>query len=212
MKTLDVMLLESDPGAADDAAEKLKDAGHRVHRCHEFGLSPFPCNGILDPKRCPLMGPVDVALLVRQHPRPRPTPNEDGVSCAIRARIPIVVDGPGALDPFEPWEAGHAEHGEVVEACLDAAARGTASLIAEIKARTAGVLVTAGVDPELVACRVDKIGGRTQVHFVGPIPDGLRNSLAVRVLDTVRAAGRTFGQVDVSVEHAIPRAVSRPEL
>ena len=209
--TLDVMLLESDPGAADAAAETLTAAGHRVHRCHEVGLGAFPCNGVIDPKKCPLMMPVDVALLVRRHPYPRPTPLEDGVSCAIRAGVPVVADGPGVLDPFEPWEAGRVHDGDVVGACLAGAARAQATLIEQIRPRVDALLIRAGVDPDHVTLEAEADGPRLRIVIRGPVPPALQNPLAVRVLDAVRAVGRrTFGQVDVAVESDLSPAVPTP--
>ena len=210
MTKLDVMLLESDPGAADDAAEALTAAGHRVHRCHEIGLAAFPCNGTLDPKRCPLMGSVDVALLVRRHPYPRPTPLEDGVSCAIRAGVPVVADGPGVLDPFEPWEAGRVSGGDVIGACLAGAARAQANLVDQIRPRVDALLVMAGIDPARVQVNAEAEGPKLRIVIKGPVPAQLHNPLAVRVLDAVRAVGRrTFGEVDVAVEPVSP-AVPTP--
>jgi hypothetical protein len=159
---------------------------------------------VLDPKKCPLMGPIDVALVVRRHAYPRPTPLEhDGVSCAIRAGVPIVTDGPAVLDPFEPWEVGRAEYGDVELACQAGAARGRASLVDTIRGRIDRLLNDAGVDPGAVTCRVDHDGPRMRVQLAGPIPDGIRNALAVRTLDALRTVGRTFGQVDVTIEPAV---------
>jgi hypothetical protein len=207
MTPLDVMLLESDPGAADTAADALRAAGHCVHRCHEPGLGAFPCNGTLDPKRCPLMGVVDVALVVRRHAYPQATRLEqDGVSCAIRAGVPIVADGPAVLDPFEPWEVGRVIGGDVASACEAGAARGQMALVDHIRGRIDGLLAVAGLDPESVTCRTDVDGPRLRITLQGPIPDGLRNALAVRTLDAVHSMGRTFGQVDVTVEPLVKEA------
>jgi hypothetical protein len=212
MTTLDVMLLESDLGAADEAARKLREAGHRVHRCHEPGLGAFPCNGILDPKRCPLMGPVDVALVVRRHPYPRPTRLEqEGVSCAIRASVPLVADGSAVLDPFEPWEAGRVDGGDVVRACEAVATRHETAMAEQILARVEALLVSAKVATDTVDCRVEHDDLRTRVVFTGPVPESLRNALSVRALDAVRTAGRTFGQVDVAIEPVVRERVPQPQ-
>lgn len=44
--TLDVLVLESRPGAADRAATALTHAGHRTHRCYGPGERGFPCRGV----------------------------------------------------------------------------------------------------------------------------------------------------------------------
>ena len=51
--SLNIMVLESDRGAADEAARDLTEAGHVVLRCHEPGEPAFPCRGIARPVRVP---------------------------------------------------------------------------------------------------------------------------------------------------------------
>ena len=81
---LNVMVLQSERGAADEAAGELTAAGHVVLRCHDPGASAFPCRGIEDRSKCPLWSHrVDVALTVRSRPRSQPAPQEDGVRCAL---------------------------------------------------------------------------------------------------------------------------------
>src|SRR3546814_11583513 len=100
---MDVLLIQSRPGAARAAAESLEAAGHRVHLCHEPGEPAFPCKGLVDPSSCPLEGHIDVALLVRPRIAPRTTAVEDGVTCALRAGVPLVEQGSQVLAPYAPW-------------------------------------------------------------------------------------------------------------
>src|SRR4029450_7305190 len=78
----------------------------------------FPCRAVIDPADCPLDDRPDVALLVRDRIT-EPAARDQGASCAIRAGIPLVMAGPPALDPYEPWLAGRVEgaDGDVVAAC-----------------------------------------------------------------------------------------------
>jgi hypothetical protein len=115
-QTLDVLVMESHPHAADEAVAALVAAAHRVHRCHEPGGRSFPCVGLTNPGACPLDRGIDVALLVRRRIAPRPTPWEGGVSCVIRAGVPLIEEGPEILDPFEPWVTARSD-GDVVAAC-----------------------------------------------------------------------------------------------
>jgi hypothetical protein len=121
--SLNVMVLESDPGAADSAARALTEAGHEVLRCHEAGATSFPCNGLEDQSKCPLRShSVDVALTVRRGVRSEPTPLEDGVRCALMHRTPLVVVGPPVFDPFDAFEARVlADDDDVVGACEEVA-------------------------------------------------------------------------------------------
>lgn len=113
-----VLLLESEPGAARYVERSLTAAGHGVVRCHEPGLPTFPCAGLVDPEgRCPLDDPeVAVAVTVRAHVRPTPSPGEDGVVCAIRRKVPVVAAGRTVLNPFTPWLAADVDEDDVVAA------------------------------------------------------------------------------------------------
>jgi hypothetical protein len=120
---LNVLLLESERGAGIAARNELRTAGHTVVRCHEPGAAAFPCNAIAYGRRCPLVShTVDVALVVRPRPRAQPAPQEDGVTCAIKHHVPLVVAGPRVLDPFEPYASAVLDRTyDVVDACERAA-------------------------------------------------------------------------------------------
>jgi hypothetical protein len=203
-RSLDVLVLENGPGSAREAIEALEAAGHRVHRCHEPGEEPFPCRAIDDPTACPLHGNIDVALLVRHHVHPQPSPLEDGVACAIRAGIPLVEEGPGILDPYEPYVTLRMDSGSarsVVEVCEEAVAIAQRPLADDILRRCALVFVGAGIDPETVQCRMEPAGRRTLVHLdvPGPVTKGVRGALALRALDAVRDSPHPRGAVNVRV-------------
>jgi len=122
--SLNVMVLESDPGIADNASRALADAGHEVHRCHEAGARSFPCLGLEDQSKCPLRShSIDLALTVRADHQSQPTALEDGVRCALMHRVPLVVVGPPMLDPSESLEARVlGADDDVVAACEEVAA------------------------------------------------------------------------------------------
>ncbi len=66
--------------------------------------SAFPCNALVEGQHCPLeTADVDVALDVRARPRSQPAAQEDGVACALRHHIPVVVAGPKVLNPYEGY-------------------------------------------------------------------------------------------------------------
>jgi hypothetical protein len=121
---LNIMVSESEHGAADRSVRELTDAGHVVLRCHEPGEPAFPCRGLEDQSTCPLEShAVDVALTVRSRPNSQPTPNEDGTRCALMHHVPLVVAGPAVLDPFERYEARVLNRTDnVVGACEEVAA------------------------------------------------------------------------------------------
>jgi hypothetical protein len=205
-RSLDVLIMESQRGAARAAEEALLAAGHTVHRCHEADDRGFPCVGVTRPEDCPMDQRVDVALLVRPHVDPRPTPLEEGVSCAIRAGVPLVEDGSDLLDPFDPWVAERiATEMDVVAACTLAAERALDPLRADILERLSILLTGRGVRPDQVECRLIRHGQSLAVELEVPgvVDQRLQQAMAVRVLDAVRASHRTYGEVDVHVTGSV---------
>lgn len=121
---LNVLVLESDAGAATVARQVLTEAGHTLFFCHDPGQGCFPCNALHEGRGCPLEGrPIDVALDVRARARSAPTVREDGVACAIREQVPLVVAGPTVFSPYEEYATEMREGTfDVVAACERAAA------------------------------------------------------------------------------------------
>ncbi|MBM3674119.1 MAG: hypothetical protein FJW88_04045 [Actinobacteria bacterium] len=194
---MEVLVLESDPGAASAAVAQLEAAGHRVLRCHDAGAAPFPCAGLTG--GCPLEdAPVDVALTVRAHPHSRPTPLEDGVTCALRHRIPVVVAGRTMLDPFEQYGA-ESVAGDVVEACEAAVAsvRKEHSAIATRALRD--TLGRASLPGDAAVAEVRRSGGRLTVELSVPseTPQQVRDTAAVRITGALRAFDPTATGIDV---------------
>lgn len=209
MKSLDVLLIETHPGEGAADAEQLGAAGHRVHRCwtpvarspagHVPTRDRYLCTGVTD-GACPLDRGIDVVLLVRGRIAPRPTVGEAGVSCAIRAGVPIVERGSDILDPFEPWLTERVDD-SVTRACEQAALRVFDPLAVDIRFRTRQVLATAGVEPDRVHIRFDTDGANLAIRLSGPPVDArVQQALGVRVLDAVRTSPRTFAKIDVSYE------------
>ena len=98
-----VMLIESVPSGDPAVADELRSRGHDVVRCYEGDAEPFPCVGLTSPDRCPLAsGDVAVACVVREFGVFDPTPFEAGVTCALRSRVPVVVEDP-AMSPFDGY-------------------------------------------------------------------------------------------------------------
>lgn len=205
MTNLDVLLIESRPGVTQRTADLLEAAGHRVHRCHELGEPGFPCKAVADVETCPIDAHVDVALVVRPRIAPRPTSMEAGVSCAIRAGLPVVEQGSDVLDPFAPWVTRRVHRDEdVVAACEQAVEFADGPLRREVGRRIAQLLRSAGIAEDDVTVRVVHDGTGLEVHLELPgEPDRrLEHALSVRVLDAVRSASqRTAGHTGVFVHH-----------
>jgi hypothetical protein len=114
---MDVLVPETEPHTADSTISELTGRGHHVSQCHEPGKPVFPCRVLAGEGPCPLADPgVDVAVAVRAHPGTRPSLREDGVACALRARVPLVVAGRVALTPHGDWADEVVEDGDIVGA------------------------------------------------------------------------------------------------
>ena len=198
-KPLDVLVIESLPGAAAWAAHVLESAGHRVHRCYA-DRPGFPCVGVTSPDLCPIARHVDVALLVRPRVAPRATALEQGAACVIRAGVPLVEQGSAALDPYEPFLAARVDQDPVAtcEAANDAALD---ELRREILRLAGPILFTVGILAGQTVCRIEPQATRLHVTFDLPVrvTHAVKQALAVRVLDAVRRQERTYGPVQVSV-------------
>jgi len=94
-----------------------------VFTCHESGGAAFPCRGVVHASSCPLRShEVDVALVVRSQNHTQPTLREDGARCALVNRVPLVVAGTPALDPFDDYATRTIDRTyDVVETCEQAA-------------------------------------------------------------------------------------------
>jgi len=201
---MDVLVVEAEPGAAAGAVAQLEAAGHRVHRCHDPGEAAFPCVGLLDDGACPLdTAPIDVALTVRAGHAGLPTIHEDGLRCALRRRLPVVVWGgadPGPLAEVQGTILA-APPADVVAVC-EAAAREAADharVATEMLRRT---LEKAGVEPGAARASVTRREGRLAVLLDVPpgLPARLLDVLAVRVTAALREYDPHAAGIDVRTE------------
>ncbi len=193
---LDVLVVESTPGAARQEIEALEAAGHRIHRCHEPHEPGFPCRAVSGAAPCPLDEGIDVGLLVRRGVAPRATDHELAVSCLLRAGVPVVEEGSAILDPYEGYVTRVT--GDVAAACDAAVDDAYAPLREAISVRIEKLMAGAGHRASDVEVTFRRRGTDLRIDLVGPkVPETVRQALGVRVLDALRSAGRTFGKVDV---------------
>lgn len=197
MTHLDVLVVESRPGAARHEKAALEAAGHTVHTCHEPHAPGFPCRALDDAAVCPLDGGIDVAVVVRRGVQPRPTAFESGVSCIVKAGVPLLEAGSTVLDPFAPYIEGYIT-GDTVEAVEETAAGVQQALTDALRDRSAGLLEGTGVDPSAIATLVEHVGPNTRITVSGPdLQPSMQHSICVRMLDVVRGTRAVSGQVDV---------------
>ena len=198
---LNVLVLESDAGAADVAETSLVEAGHQVVRCHEPGHALFPCNALAEGRACPLDGtPVDVTLDVRLHARTHPTAGEDGAVCALRQHVPLVVAGPDVLNPFDRFATEVIGRDDDIVASVERAARSPLSQHTEAAARAMReVLDARGLSVAPVVAVYRRRGGLV-VEVAGglALDRGTKDMAAVRMLAAVRALDQHAKGVDVA--------------
>lgn len=204
---LNVLLVESQPGSGLADAARLTEAGHRVFGCfperwgNQHRQHPFVCTGVSEGS-CPIEHGIDVALVVRPHPMPRPSGLEAGALCALRQGIPLVERGTEDADPYQPWLDGRV-YGDVVRACEDAIEHHFDGLRTEILWRIEPVLADAGI--AAADLRFGFATNDTELHvtITGPaIAEEFEQRLAVRVADAIRAGHRSFTKKNFAYEVA----------
>lgn len=199
MRTL---LLESSPGAGDEAAAALTAAGHTVLRCHEAGADSFPCTEVLTPGTCPLHGPAaaDVVLLARDPADTEAGLAETGMSCAIRSGTAVVVmAGEGGTNPFDGYAP--TADGNVVEACGEAIRAARAAEAVPLVEEARRFLAVAGTEATEVAVEVTRTGDRCRILISVTGATGLNaDALATHVHSHFRDAGVSAPKVDVAVQ------------
>jgi hypothetical protein len=205
---LNIMVLESGRGAADEAASELRAAGHTVLRCHETGAPDFPCRGIADARTCPLRStPVDVAITVRSGTSSRPSPGEDGVRCALMSHVPLVVAGSLAQQPWVGFETRVLGRGYDVVAICEAAA--AAELPEHARRALAVISTTIGVGPSVPTVSVVRRNGGLLVRVAGL--DGLtrqaRQAAVVRVVGALHELDGSARSIDVVIDSVVIDAV-----
>jgi hypothetical protein len=200
--TLNVLVAENEPGAADVAAQELRAAGHAVLSCHEPGQGAFPCRGVVDPRACPLRSrAIDVALLVRAGVRAKPDAREDGARCALTQRVPLVVAGDPVLDPYDEYAARTLGRTyDVVDACELAATAPIESLGRRATAVLREVCgASTGPAPWV---EVTRRAGRLRVRGidVDAMTKDQRSRAAVRIAMALRELDPFAAGIDIALE------------
>jgi hypothetical protein len=197
---LNVLVLESERGAADAARHDLEQAGHRVFRCHEPGSAAFPCNALADGHDCPLDAQtIDVALDVRPRPRSQPAPQEDGVRCALQRHVPVVVAGSEVLNPYAAFDIEIVDRaGDVVGAC-ERAAHAPLRKHSQVAARAARAVLDRRGLRHSPMVDVRRVGGALIVHVgnVDGLPEGVKYMMSVRICAAIREVDHVTRNIDV---------------
>ncbi|HVM08542.1 MAG TPA: hypothetical protein VM345_08775 [Acidimicrobiales bacterium] len=193
MRTIDdvhILFSETVTTAAGLAASSLHADGHAVHRCHDQRDLGLACSALRG-GACPLESePIDVAVTVRTDEGVRPQIGDDGVFCAIRRRLPVVVAGTARTHPFLRFAHTRPRAGQSLADAVEAA---TASLPDHSRVATLEAQRCAG--PDAIATVTRRHGGLfVEIDAVGD----KRERTAVRVAGAVRAFDPYAPSIDVS--------------
>ena len=192
-------MIQTGSTAARAAADDLIRNGHEVAVCHPDGEAACVA---LSGGRCPLdTAPIDAAVVVRSMPSPCPLPLEDGVACAARRGLPLVVAGEPAGHPFTAWASAE-EEGTSVAATVEtvvAAPLPKLSMLATATLRHA--LATRGITGSAARVEVRRHHGGAFAEIIGAgdLSRSSRAACSVRVAAAVRAHDPWARNVDVVV-------------
>lgn len=179
-------------GPADAALiDALESADAHVTRCHDAAHGST-CS-VVAGAGCPMDDGADVALVPLVAAGAAPA-QADGVGCAVRASIPVVVVGHGAPGPFAAVAAAQASGAHDVVAACEAAADGASAVHTAVATRALDERVDSlGLTPEGVAqlrtsVRRTPTGLRLELAHAGLLSPGVAERVGLQVLAAVRAA------------------------
>ncbi len=207
-----VLLLEIEPGSAAAEASQFEAAGHEVARCRESADDHFTCDGITDGRQCPLEERVvDVAVVVGDAAASDAVAR-DGVRCALRRHVPLVIAGDAAT-PYADFAAAVAGPDDLL-ATAETAASAPLRRHGDAAGRSMrSVLEAHGYNPERASVEVTRRGTdlRVTVDPGEAVTRAVADILSVRVVGAVRDVDPYARIIDVSVlsvedeEHAAVR-------
>jgi hypothetical protein len=197
-----VLMNQTGSAGAAAALADLVRHGHDVVTCHPEG--DVDCVALTG-GRCPLDAfAVDAAVVVRPSAAPHPLPLEDGVACAGRRGLPVVVAGEPAGHPYGRWAAAE-EEGTAVGATVDTVlASPLPQLSTTATATLRHALASRGITETPARVEVHRRDGGLAVELIG-VDDQDRASKAacsVRVAGALRAADPWVRSIDVAVRPA----------
>lgn len=183
-----ILLMETNPGDGDGIARELTSSGHEVSRCHDPGEAPFPCHALVDGEDCPLdHEDVQAAVLVRGAGGPAGrSAGEDGVRCALRRQIPVVLAGEAEGSTYRDWAVSTVPQSEQVVGEVEAAAAAPLVRHQEAALRSLrAVLMQHDLDATRAAATVHRDGS----DIVVSLRTGLELEKQVAEMCSVRAMG-----------------------
>jgi len=204
---MEILMTQLRDDRARSVAVSLMERGHEVSTCAEgHDDSTFAC-AALRGDACPIDArPVDIAVHVPFDGNAEPGIEDEGVLCALRQHIPLVLVAEGPVpvlpdgDGFAPWAAAICEP-SALEATLVQVLAEPLELHSVAATEAANdVLGTHGVPGDVVGS-VRRVNGGLHVDLVvdKAVPQPVMEAAAVRAHDAVRLVDNDNRSVDVSV-------------
>jgi hypothetical protein len=197
---MQVLMPETASPQARLVAAELEAAGHEIWRCHDDPVGS-PCRAIRGAP-CPLdVAAIEVAVTARSSPTADVLPTEDGILCATRRRLPVVVAGATRGHPFRAAatvEAGTAGTADVVAAVATGVAPEHTAVATEALRRHLPA-EHAGAARAVVRRRAGG-GLRVTVSATPAVPRSALLGAATRVAAALRTFDPWSPSLDVSIE------------
>jgi hypothetical protein len=199
MRTL---LIESQPSCGREVEDRLRAAGHDVARCLGADDPLFPCVGL--DGSCPLEHPdaVDAVVAVRTPTDPDQTISEMGVTCALRADIPVIVTGQGQLDPYGD-RVHRVDEADLLAGWQQVVDDAHEARVAPLRAEARRLVERSGGDASAVDVDLVRTGPRTRIVVsLPPGSDEVAEVVAVRLHGIHHPDPTSQRVVDVEVVRA----------
>ena len=199
-----VLVVERKAGLGDGVVAQLDATGHEVVRCHEPGSPAFPCNALIEGESCPLdHHAVDVAMAIRGDEGGPTTEDEDGVRCAIRRQVPVMLVGNRDGASYAGWTKGEADpdDDDLLAKAAAAVEAGFDPHVQAARATLRQVLSQHDLDDAAVDVEIKRRGNRLRcVLRVDAAVDPLVAQMAaVRVVVALRSLEQELDVIDVDV-------------
>jgi hypothetical protein len=123
-----------------------------------------------------------------------PSAFEEGLACALRTGIPLVVGGSPFVDPYVEYASAVAESEDVVDACVEAAERRRTDRHAtRARAELREILAGHDFDPAAIDVVVSRRGAVLDVVVTVPpaVEHALHRAITTRLVQLLRALDPT---------------------
>ncbi len=199
-----VLVVERKAGLGDGVVAQLDATGHEVVRCHAPGAPAFPCNALIEGEACPLdHHAVDVAMAIRGDEGGPTTEDEDGVRCAIRRQVPVMLVGNRDGASYAGWTKAEADPDDT-ELLAKAAAAVQAGFDPHVQAARdtcRQVLAQHDLADAAVDVEIKRSGNRLRclLHVDATVDPLVAQMAAVRVVVALRSLEHELDVIDVDV-------------